>query len=422
MTAPSNNHWITSAQERADFAPLCQNRTADIAIVGAGFTGLSAALNAAQLGMRVSVVEAQTIGHGGSGRNVGLVNAGLWLPPDQIEQTLGQHAGSQLIQRLSRAPDDVFSLIKTHDIDCDAHQNGTLHLAHSPAGLRDLENRQAQWSKRQAPVSILTAEQTAKLTGTSAYYGALLDRRAGVIQPLDYVRGLARAAQSAGAGIYENTPCLSAKYDQGQWHIETPQGEIRAKYVLFATNAYGQFGATPRTPKTSIVHYFQCVSDPLTDEQRAEILPNHHGCWDTALIMSSFRLTRDNRIAFGAMGNPQGLGKPIHRAWFKRAVARIFPKVTWSDTDRMWSGRIAMTAEKIPQIVQRDNAVTVFGYSGRGIAPGTAAGQDIAEFFASDGRKAPYLPITDAYREPGTAVKSMYYELGARAVHTVARS
>jgi len=327
-----------------------------------------------------------------------------------------------LIQRLSRAPDDVFSLIKTHDIDCDAHQNGTLHLAHSPAGLRDLENRQAQWSKRQAPVSILTAEQTAKLTGTSAYYGALLDRRAGVIQPLDYVRGLARAAQSAGASIYENTPCLSAKYDLGQWHIETPQGEIRAKYVLFATNAYGQLGATPRTPKTSIVHYFQCVSDPLTDEQRAEILPNHHGCWDTALIMSSFRLTRDNRIAFGAMGNPQGLGKPIHRAWFKRAVARIFPKVTWSDTDRMWSGRIAMTAEKIPQIVQRDNAVTVFGYSGRGIAPGTAAGQDIAEFFASDGRKAPYLPITDAYREPGTAVRSMYYELGARAVHTVARS
>ena len=421
MTAPSNNHWITSAQESADFAPLCQKRTADIAIIGAGFTGLSAALTAAQRGMHVAVMDAQTIGHGGSGRNVGLVNAGLWLPPDQIEQTLGQQAGSRLIQRLARAPSDVFSLIETHDIDCDAHQNGTLHLAHSPAGLRDLENRQAQWSKRQAPVSILEPDQTAKLTGTSAYYGALLDRRAGVIQPLDYVRGLARAAHSAGANIYENTPCMAAKYDQGQWYIETPQGAICAKYAVFATNGYGQFGAARQTPKTSIVHYFQCVSDPLTDEQRAEILPNHHGCWDTGLIMSSFRLTRDHRIAFGAMGNPQGIGAPIHRTWFKRAVARIFPNVTWSDTDRMWSGRIAMTSEKIPQIVHRDNAITVFGYSGRGIAPGTAAGQDIAAFFASDGRETPYLPVTETYRESATTLKSMYYELGARAVHTVAR-
>lgn len=422
MAAPSNNHWINSAQECADFAPLCQNQSIDLAIIGAGFTGLSAALKAAELGMSVAVLEAQTIGHGGSGRNVGLVNAGLWLPPDQIEQTLGQQAGSTLIQRLSRAPSDVFSLIKTHDIACDAHQNGTLHLAHSPAGLVDLENRQAQWSKRQAPVSILTAEQTAKFTGTSAYYGALLDQRAGVIQPLDYVRGLARAARNAGAEIYENTPCTGAKYDQGTWHIDTPEGKIGAKYVVFATNAYGQLGAAHQTPKTSIVHYFQCVSDPLTDEQRAQILPDHHGCWDTGLIMSSFRLTRDHRIAFGAMGNPQGIGAPIHRTWLKRTVACIFPNVTWSDTTRMWSGRIAMTAEKIPQIVHRDNAVTVFGYSGRGIAPGTAAGQDIAAFFASDGRNLPYLPMTESYREMGTTAKSMYYELGARVVHTVARS
>lgn len=421
MAQQSNNHWITSAQEIADFAPLDQKRTVDFAIIGGGFTGLSAALTGAQRGMQVAVIEAQTIGHGGSGRNVGLVNAGLWLPPDQIEETLGQQAGSKLIQRLSRAPDDVFSLINAHGIDCDAHQNGTLHLAHSPAGLKDLENRQAQWSKRQAPVSILDAEETQKLTGTSAYYGALLDKRAGVIQPLDYVRGLARAARLAGAQIYENTPCVSARFDNGDWQINTPQGNICAKYVLFATNAYGQGAPKGHTPKTSIVHYFQCVSDPLTDEQRAEILPQHHGCWDTALIMSSFRMTRDHRIAFGAMGNPQGLGAPIHRAWFKRAVARIFPTVTWSNTDRMWAGQIAMTAEKIPQILYRDNSASVFGYSGRGIAPGTAAGHDIADFFASEGSNLPYLPLTERYSDRFTSAKSLYYETGARAVHTVSR-
>ena len=419
--AKSNNHWITSAQETSVYSPLDQKRTVDFAIIGGGFTGLSAALTGAQLGMQVAVIEAQSIGHGGSGRNVGLVNAGLWLPPDQIEETLGKQAGSKLIQRLSCAPDVVFSLIDAHGIDCDAHQNGTLHLAHSPAGLPDLENRQAQWSKRQAPVSILDAEETQKLTGTSAYYGAFLDKRAGVIQPLDYVRGLARAARSAGAEIYENTPCVAARFGSGQWQITTPQGHICAKYVLFATNAYGQMAAADYTPKTSIVHYFQCVSDPLSDEQRAMILPQNHGCWDTGLIMSSFRLTRDHRIAFGAMGNPQGIGAPIHRAWFKRAVARIFPTVTWSDTDRMWAGKIAMTAEKIPQILYRDNSATVFGYSGRGIAPGTAAGQDIAEFFASHGRKLPYVPMTDRYRDNFTSVKSIYYEMGARAVHTVSK-
>lgn len=421
MAEQSHNHWITSAQEIANYPHLDETRTVDFAIVGGGFTGLSAALTGVQQGMQVAVLEAQTIGHGGSGRNVGLVNAGLWLPPDQIEGTLGKEAGSKLIQRLSRAPMDVFSLIKDYGIDCDAHQNGTLHLAHSPAGLQDLEKRQAQWSKRQAPVSILDAAQTKKLTGTSRYYGALLDQRAGVIQPLDYVRGLARAAKSAGAEIYENTPCNTAIYENGLWQIKTPNGSVCAKYVLFATNAYGHLAAQKYTPKTSIVHYFQCVSDPLTESQRADILPKHHGCWDTGLIMSSFRLTRDHRIAFGAMGNPRGLGLSIHRSWFQRAVARIFPTVTWSNTDRIWSGKIAMTGEKIPQILYRHNSASVFGFSGRGIAPGTAAGHDIALFFASDGNQSPYLPIVENYKDRFAFAKSQYYEIGARVLHASAR-
>ena len=142
--------------------------SADLAIVGAGFTGLSAALHAAEQGLSVQVIEARRIGHGGSGRNVGLVNAGLWLPPDQVRAALGEEAGSRLIAGLGDAPDLVFSLIERHGIACEASRNGTIHVAHSAAGLADLRDRARQWQRLGAPVELLSAAEAARRTGTRA--------------------------------------------------------------------------------------------------------------------------------------------------------------------------------------------------------------------------------------------------------------
>jgi glycine/D-amino acid oxidase-like deaminating enzyme len=198
----SRNHWRNAAVEQVAFPSLSDNINVDLVVIGGGFTGLNAARVAAREGLRVCLIEAKTIGHGGSGRNVGLVNAGLWLPPDQIKQTLGDARGERLINDLGMGPDRVFNLIKNYEIQCDARRNGTLHLAHSSQAKSDLRAREKQWQSRSAPVTLLDAQTTAHHVGSDMYHGALFDARAGVIQPLDYARGLARAAAEEGVQIY----------------------------------------------------------------------------------------------------------------------------------------------------------------------------------------------------------------------------
>lgn len=413
----TQNHWHANAVEHVKFAPLTGAISVDLAIVGAGFTGLSAALHAAKSGMRVAVIDAHFVGFGGSGRNVGLVNAGLWLPPEQVIATLGDRYGNRLIDRLSRAPDDVFDLIKTYQIQCDAHRNGTLHLAHSAAGLQDLEHRNAQWQARGVATRVLTKTEVEKETASHCYYGALHDPRAGVIQPFDYVRGLARAAAQEGALIFEETLLRDAKFDRGTWHLATPHGSITAANVLNATNAYGPLFGAPTTPQTAWVHYFQTVTDPIPDAIAADILPQRHGVWDTALIMSSFRMTRDNRLVFGSMGNSDGAHGGIHKRWARQALNRIYPQLSHIGLGPFWSGRIAMTDTKIPKVVINNNCATIFGYSGRGIAPGTAMGQEIAKYFATPNPDDFVLPMDHAYSEPLTRAKSAYYEMGATVTH-----
>ena len=413
----SRNHWRNAAVEHVAFPPLTNNITVDLVVIGGGFTGLNAARVAAGEGLRVCLIEAETIGHGGSGRNVGLVNAGLWLPPDQIKQTLGDVRGERLINDLGTGPDRVFDLIKTYEIQCDARRNGTLHLAHSSQAISDLRAREQQWQSRDAPVRLFDEQTTAQHVGSDRYHGALFDARAGVIQPLDYGRGLARAAADKGVQIYQKTAAVHIERDD-IWQVTTRYGHIRAAKLLIATNAYNNLTSATQVYKTSIVSYFQCVSQELSQRDFDAILPDHHGCWDTALIMSSFRKTRDNRLVFGAMGETSDtIGRHIHDGWAQRAIQRIFPNVK-IELSQSWSGRIAMTKNKIPEIVRLGkDGYAIFGYSGRGIAPGTVLGEQFGKYMVAEYESDLCLKIKDNYRETFTNLKSRYYESGARVFH-----
>jgi glycine/D-amino acid oxidase-like deaminating enzyme len=415
----SRNHWRNAAVEQVAFPPLTDNITVDLVVIGGGFTGLNAARVAAKEGLRVCLIEANTIGHGGSGRNVGLVNAGLWLPPDQIKQTLGDARGERLITDLGRGPDRVFGLIKTYEIQCDAHRSGTLHLAHSSQAISDLRAREKQWQSRGASVTLLDAQTTAHHVGSDMYHGALFDARAGVIQPLDYARGLARAAADMGVRIHEKTAAFHIERDD-TWQISTSDGHVRASKLLIATNAYNKLTSATRVYETSIVSYFQCVSHKLAQRDFDAILPDHHGCWDTALIMSSFRKTRDNRLVFGAMGETSDIiGRNIHDGWAQRAIQRIFPNLR-IELSQSWSGRIAMTKNKIPDIMRLGkDGYAIFGYSGRGIAPGTVLGEQFGIYTATEDESDLCLKITDKYHETFTNLKSRYYESGARVFHVI---
>ncbi|WP_420347836.1 NAD(P)/FAD-dependent oxidoreductase [Pelagibius sp.] len=419
-TQDVGNLWWRTAGAPLAAEPLEGNVRADAVIVGGGFTGCSAALHLAEAGMAVRLLEARSIGFGGSGRNVGLVNAGLWLPPEKVEEALGEAVGRRLNAALAAGPELVFSLIGRLGIDCEATRSGTLHCAHSQGGLDDLNDRLRQLRAQGAPVELLDAQETAARTGTPAFHGALLDRRAGTIQPLAYCRGLARAARDAGAVLHEHTPALDIARDGEAWRVTTPDGSVTAGALLVAVNAYGRPATGMPAPAYVPVHYFQIATRPLTDNLRRGVLPERQGCWDTAPVMSSFRLDAAGRLLVGAVGSLEGPGARWHRAWAERKLAALFPDLAGIDLEHAWCGRIAMTGDHLPKILRLgERGVSVFGYSGRGISPGTTFGKAVAAYLVDGNERALPCDPVDAHRERLAGVKQAYYEFGASLTHAV---
>ena len=422
MTKGQGNLWRTSAGAGVDAPPLASDTSADLVIIGGGFTGCSAALEAAGGGARVVLLDAESVGFGGSGRNVGLVNAGLWLPPDDVIAALGEAQGTRLIEVLGNGPQLVFDLIARHGIDCEATRNGTLHLAHAPSGMRDLENRFRQGNRFGAPLQLLDAAETARRTGTWDFHGALFDPRAGTIQPLAYAQGLARAAQKAGAHIHGQSPVTRIGRSGASWVVTANGRTVTAGALLIATNAYHKGVASPAEPQYVPVSYCQFATAPLTEEQRRGILPGGEGCWDTALVMSSVRTDRAGRLIVGGMGDSDGFGGAVHKAWARRKLAAWFPHLADVPIEHAWSGRIAMTSDHIPKIIDAGpNALAVFGYSGRGISPGTVFGRAAARRLLGRATEAD-LPVDPrpGHKESLTVAKGFYYELGATLAHGIA--
>ncbi len=416
------NLWERTCAEDVPARRLDGDLTVDLAIVGGGYTGCSAALSAAEAGADVCLLEAGEIGHGGSGRNVGLVNAGLWLPPDKIIAALGAKEGERLLSHLGDAPSRVFDLIERHGIDCEATRNGTLHCAHSAAGLASLEDRYRQQNRLGAPVQLFGADDAAARTGSPRFHGALFDPRAGTIQPLAYVRGLARAAARSGARIVKACPVRRFSSSRGAWRVETASGAVTARALLLATNAYHTGASTGAEDPGGFVpvHYFQIATAPLPKKDLRTILPGGEGCWDTALVMSSFRLDRQGRLIIGGIGNLEAPGGRVHEAWARRKITHLFPDLVAPPIEHAWCGRIAMTSDHIPKIREiGPNGYACFGYSGRGIAPGTAFGALAAEALLNGTPETlPICPIRH-HKEAFTDVRAACYELGALATHAV---
>ena len=195
--------WSHTATPEVDGERLTGTAQADVAIVGGGFTGCAAALSLAQRGLRVRVLEARNIGWGASGRNGGQVIPGLKYDPDELEAMFGPELGPRMVSAVGSVGDEVFGLIERHAIECDARREGWLHPAVSQRSLDITSRRCEQWQKRGADVVAVERSRMAELIGSDIYIGGWEDRRGGQVQPLSYVRGLARAAQAAGAVIHE---------------------------------------------------------------------------------------------------------------------------------------------------------------------------------------------------------------------------
>lgn len=423
MNAHERSHGLWQAS--APPAPACERLQgsvkADVAIMGAGFTGLSAALHLAQAGVRVVVLEGAQIGFGGSGRNVGLVNAGLWLEPETLLKTVGSPYGDRLLHLLSGAPAAVYELVAQHRMDCQAVQAGTLHCAVGAGGLRNIRERWRQWQQLGAPVELLDQIQVAEATGTTAYAGALLDRRAGTIQPLAYVRGLARAAMQAGARIYEQTAVRRVEDGRTHWVLQTEDGQVLAPWVIVATNAYTS-DVWPALPAELVrLPYFNVATQPLDAVLRAQILPGKQGVWDTRSVLSSYRFDQAGRLVFGSVGALRDRGRSVHKAWAQRALRQLFPALKQVQFDYEWYGWIGMTSDAVPRLHQLGRQVWSFsGYNGRGIAPGTVFGRELANLIVGRS-KVQDLPLPVSALKPVSCkpLKEAGYEYGAQLAHFV---
>jgi len=420
-TYPSKTHglWATSAPPAPVTDMLREDVRSKVVIIGGGYTGNSAALHLAKRGIEATVLEAASIGFGGAGRNVGLVNAGMWVMPDELPNALGEVYGERLLNLLGDAPAAVFEIVKTYGIDCQLQTQGTLHCAVGQAGLDELKQREDQWRRRGAPVRLLSREETAQKIGSNAYEGALLDLRAGTIQPLAYVRGLAAAALSEGAMIHTDSPALSVEKTTRGWRVVTPEGSVTADTVIMATDAYTQ--GPWKIIRREQVHlpYFNFATRPLSDNVRATILPGHEGCWDTKEILSSFRMDRMGRLVFGSVGALSGAGEIIHKGWARRALHRLFPQLGGIEFEAGWYGQIGMTDDNLPRFHTFAEGVTgISGYNGRGIAPGTVMGRTLAQLIAGEISEADLpLPVTGAREASLRPLKEAFYEIGSQAAH-----
>ena len=415
----SHGLWEQTAPKPPDTLPLAGAVSADVVVVGGGFTGISAALHLAEAGSKVIVLEAAEIGFGGSGRNVGLVNAGMWVMPSDVPAALGADYGERLLSLLGNGPASVWAIIDKHRIECEAVRNGTLHCAVGASGLAELQERARQWSARGAPVSLLDASETARRIGTTAYAGALHDKRAGTIQPLAYVRGLARAAIAAGATIHTQSPVTAAGEANGRWAVHTAKGQVTADWVIVATDAYTKLPWSGIREQQVLLPYFNFATRPLSDNLRQSILPGREGCWDTKEILSSFRFDARGRLVFGSVGALKGSAASVHRAWAIRSLHNIFPQIGDVVFECEWYGMIGMTANNLPRFHRlARNVVGFCGYNGRGIAPGTVFGRVLAGHVLGQipERDLP-LPVTDPQAVRLRSLKETYYAAGAQIAH-----
>jgi glycine/D-amino acid oxidase-like deaminating enzyme len=403
--------WDSSAEEEELTDPFeGGGEPVDVAIVGGGYTGLSAALHCAERGLGVHLIEAEQIGYGGSGRNVGLVNAGTWLAPGQVQRQLGETHGRRFVARFSRAPDYVFSLIEKHQIRCEATRTGTIHAAHAPGGLRDLRHRAEEWRRLGEPVELLDRDRVAVLTGTAAYFGGLLDHRAGTINPMGYCRGLARAARNAGARISTGVHAMRLERVPNAWNVETSRGPLQARSVILGTNAYTD-DLWPDLKRTfTEIRFFQFATKPLGARAKA-ILPGGQGLWDTAPVMFSMRRDAAGRLIVGSMGSVTGnFERGLSRRFMEKRVARLFPHLGPVEFEEAWDGRIAMTPDHLPRILElAENLYTPIGYNGRGITTGTVFGQAMAELLGGMDRDELPLPVGRLQTVSSAPLMSRFY-------------
>jgi glycine/D-amino acid oxidase-like deaminating enzyme len=402
--------WAATSHVAPETPALDESRKADVAIVGAGYSGLAAALQIAEAGGSVVVLEAGEPGWGASGRNGGQVIPGLKHDPDELVAMFGAEAGEHLVRVAGGAPDIVFDLIKRHAIDCDAQRCGWIQPAFAAAHVAVVKRRAEQWQRRGAPATVLDADSVRRLVGSALYHGGWIDRRAGSVQPLSYARGLARAAQKAGALVCGGSRVTALERDGWRWKLTTAHGAtVLAEHVLLATNGYTD-ALWPRLRRTVIAaNSFQVATTRLSDRLRETVLPDGHVASDTRKLLLYYRVDHQNRLIMGGRGPFREPAGPASYRHLEKVIGLLFPQLKGVRCEFYWSGRVALTRDHVPHVHRPAPGLTAFlGYNGRGIAMATTLGTLVAKNLVWPKDNPLPLPVTDVRPIPLHALHRLY--------------
>ena len=374
MTPETEPPYALSAPPAPGTPALAASVTADVALVGAGFSGLVAALDLAGRGLDVALIEAGEIGEGGSGRNHGqCIPVFRYLDPERLPP-----AGFALLRDAGHL---VFEQIAALGIDCEAVQRGTIAAAHNAAGMNRARAEHAKYHSLGKARRFLGPEDVAALTGAEGYLGGWVHSEGGHLNPLAYARGLARAARKAGVRIYTATPLTGLAQRSGLWHVRTPGGEVRAARVGLAVNAYGT-AAIPRRLRNGVLPLksYALASAPLTAAQRRSVLPSGMTFGDTRRDPMFLRIDAAGRIITGGLVELRRGRDPVStRKAISRRLRESFPALSELDWTHYWTGTIGVAPNQRPAIVDLDDGVWgLIGYSGRGVPTSAALGRAFA--------------------------------------------
>ena len=389
--------WAATAAPAPARPALAGGVETDVAVIGGGYTGLSAALHLAEAGRRVVLLEAHQPGWGASGRNGGQVNPGLKDGPAAIEAQYGPVFGPRMVALSGGVGDLVFGLIDRHGIACAARRNGWVRAAVTPQALAGLQAQARDWQARGAEVAPLDAGALADTLGTQTYPGGLIDRRGGSLHPLNYALGLAAVAERHGARIHGDSPVTAIDETGEAVRISTAAGHVTAAAALVCTNAYTGPLAPPLGRTVVPVTSVQIATAPLGDNIARSILPGGAHASDSRRLLVYFRKDAQGRFVIGERGAGSDRAIAARYMALRKAAEQLYPQLAGADWPFSWGGSVAITRDHLPGLHRLSPRVmAALGYNGRGVGMATALGRVLAQWAQGQPEEALHMPVTPA--------------------------
>jgi glycine/D-amino acid oxidase-like deaminating enzyme len=401
MTLREHNYWLTTAQMPSPDAARPLPSRVDVAVIGAGFTGLSAARILAKRGASVAVLESETIGWGASSRNGGMVLTGMKLGVNQLISKYGRDLTKRMYAASLQTIDCVERIVREEAIDCDFSRCGHLEVACKQKHFDDYA-RQVEVIAREFnhQLRVVQRNELSAEIGSNIYYGGIVDEVSAGLNPARYVAGLGRAVIKAGAEIFEHTRVegLQREFLEGGagWKISTSRGPLWAGEIFVATSGYtGK--ATPALQRKLIpIGSFIITTQPLSEALAHELSPRNRMIYDSKNYLYYYRLTPDRRMLFGGRAAffPE-TNQTIRRSAeiLRRGMIDVYPQLRDAKIEFVWGGTLDFAFDIMPHAGQLEGMYYAVGYAGHGVAMATYQGQKMAELISGDKPENPFEGI-----------------------------